>query len=1401
MADGSALSIAGGGRWARVMMLAAATAMLAPVGPARSDEPEPEAPKAVESKTPANAKPEVRAAEKPAAKPSVKAAAKSEAEPREVATRELAAADGVGLALSFDVGSTVVDAGRTHMLPVRLGAMATARVLVRATSSDESVLRVIREPEFLEGFDLAFVRVRAMKPGDAVLSVGDAKQSVRVVKDRGAMSDGGGVWARLQTPRVVVPMDGAGVWGKVGVGVTWLDDPHDALGEMTLSMRPEGELGATGGTAMTFAPVTVTELESGPTRTAAFVIDTDKLSPGVWSMVATATRGAGDAIVGHSTRVRVLGAASGGAEGVMSVVAADLRDNERAERFKRGKVVTGMDARAFEGKGGRVVINNSADPPVSWNLKIEEAGFYQLAVVAAGDFGVGAFPSVSVVVDGANQPSTAGQLIASGWQRVTLGVPVKLEAGDRMLSPRFENDIAAGNLGDRNLRIERLELRRLGASRSSPGMTGPADTMLTAFGGDERMMNAGGEMAAKPDAAPMQDDGAMMAGAPKSEAGKPETQPGTNVDAKPDAGDAMTMMTMGDAGESKDPFLQALDRNDPQLLQDDDQLGTGFRLFRVAWLTQFDGRETAGVVELEAQCSWEASERVPAPLSRLMINGVEVARQRSARPRFWVRPSMLRAGENQVQVVALAHNGLTSKSLVQTLMGPEGARAEAEATPMTLTPSLARAFWRFTMHDPAWDRSFVEVVRANNDSREQRRAGLSSGVEYALRLPGAMTGRYRVLLEARGATGKGLPKVGLAIRTERDGEPSGQLTTIGTVQTRGALAVLAAGEVDLTPGMKSLVVRFDHKGYEATTGEPGVNFESVIFEPVETASTTPMTAELLYPSGAGHQSYAVEALIARVRSEEAIASVDVVVDGVARGMPIEWSRACGPVYAALSLREIAPGERSIALRVTDVAGKVIDTPAAKINVLGEEPAEPTRYQRAVHLAARFGHGADSVTMTRALTLSAREFVTSAIAMAARTERLSVAAGVSQFKIHRNENDNAQRVIAQHAITRNAAGARFNAWVQNHFTTWLRKIESDRAWQEYARVATQGNAPFDQLLLGSATSPAMMLYLDQVQSYKGRLNENYAREIMELHSLGVKAGYVQSDVTAMARLLTGWIAARQAESEGRNDRDVRESEFRFDPRLNDDREQAVFGVRFAGATALEKFDRTLSAIEMLARHPKTARFIAEQLVESYVEAPAPEAMVDEVARVFQTSGGDLGECLGAMAEAVGARRDAPARLTHPLDYSARLLRAQSQRPGGGLAGLNGASGFLKRCRAGVFDCPTPDGYAPEDTDWADSNAMIQRFKFAREHSAGLANLVPSSLRDALGVKNLTPETRRALEQRAMDAIAIALTGGVLSERSSEAVWKVIDALPEKTNAPDRLREVAGMVAAMPEVNLR
>jgi uncharacterized protein (DUF1800 family) len=154
--------------------------------------------------------------------------------------------------------------------------------------------------------------------------------------------------------------------------------------------------------------------------------------------------------------------------------------------------------------------------------------------------------------------------------------------------------------------------------------------------------------------------------------------------------------------------------------------------------------------------------------------------------------------------------------------------------------------------------------------------------------------------------------------------------------------------------------------------------------------------------------------------------------------------------------------------------------------------------------------------------------------------------------------------------------RFVLWTENHFSTWIEKADALNKWAEHARFLELGAAPFGSLLRASATSPAMLLYLDQNRSFANKLNENYAREIMELHTLGVHAGYRQEDVTALASVLTGWTLSADAPTKG----DVREMarSFRFDPILNSPAARKVFGMEFAKTEDPQaRYDRTLAAL--------------------------------------------------------------------------------------------------------------------------------------------------------------------------------------------------------------------------------
>ncbi|MBL8991527.1 MAG: DUF1800 family protein, partial [Phycisphaerae bacterium] len=399
-------------------------------------------------------------------------------------------------------------------------------------------------------------------------------------------------------------------------------------------------------------------------------------------------------------------------------------------------------------------------------------------------------------------------------------------------------------------------------------------------------------------------------------------------------------------------------------------------------------------------------------------------------------------------------------------------------------------------------------------------------------------------------------------------------------------------------------------------------------------------------------------------------------------------------------------------------------------------------------------------------------------------------GIARQNNPRGEYDVVVRALTHALATPNPVRTRFVHWTQNHFSTWIRKPEPDRKWAEHVAFWRVGAAPFRDLLMTSATSPAMLYYLDQTRSFAGRHNENYAREIMELHTLGVKGGYTQEDVTNLSKLMTGWTAMVVGDGYGASEREVRRMEWRYDPRLNDPKGITVLGVAYPDAKPEERFDRVLAALESLVAHPSTARQVCLELCEAYVAKPAPESLVNDLAEVYDRTYGDMAQILVAMSQHPEFWKAVAApRLAHPLEWSLRLFRTGPD-PAGNAGAING---FLRRARAGLFDCSTPDGYTDIDAAWVDSNAMIQRWKLCREAQWSLAGATPPGLRYP-GDK--TPD---GWDQKIVDVLAVRLTGRTLGDRTNEAALKIVR---ETTGTPDeRLREAAVFIAQSPEGNLR
>jgi uncharacterized protein (DUF1800 family) len=362
-------------------------------------------------------------------------------------------------------------------------------------------------------------------------------------------------------------------------------------------------------------------------------------------------------------------------------------------------------------------------------------------------------------------------------------------------------------------------------------------------------------------------------------------------------------------------------------------------------------------------------------------------------------------------------------------------------------------------------------------------------------------------------------------------------------------------------------------------------------------------------------------------------------------------------------------------------------------------------------------------------------------------------------------------------------------VENHFSTWMQKASAGPEWREHLEFMRLGPAPFSELLFASATSPAMLYYLDQGRSWAGSINENYAREVMELHTVGVGGGYDQEEVTSLARLLCGLTFSDEALLSGMGPFLMRQ--FQFAPDLGSGSEERVLGLRFEscpGESAGERFDRVRLALEHLAAHPATARFLATKLAEHYVSVPAPEALIDSLALEYHESGGDLGQLVALIAghPAFWEAMETP-RITSPSDFALRIARASGSPQ---IAGA--VNNYLGRSGMGVFDRSTPDGYPEEDEAWADTNGMLQRWNLGREIPWAFQKLVPQQL------NNQPAGNPERWCQRVVDTAAVRLTGRTLDDASNEAA---IGFLREaQGNSWERVRDTVVLIAGLPEASL-
>ena len=330
--------------------------------------------------------------------------------------------------------------------------------------------------------------------------------------------------------------------------------------------------------------------------------------------------------------------------------------------------------------------------------------------------------------------------------------------------------------------------------------------------------------------------------------------------------------------------------------------------------------------------------------------------------------------------------------------------------------------------------------------------------------------------------------------------------------------------------------------------------------------------------------------------------------------------------------------------------------------------------------------------------------------------------------------------------------------------------------------------FGSLLRATAESPAMLFYLDNFQSIdpvaagqlpaarlaktrRGR-NENYARELMELHTLGVDGGYTQRDVTEVARCFTGWTIKNPRQGGG----------FEFNERVHDRGAKTVLGVNIPAGGGM---DDGLKVLDILAHHPSTARFISRQLAVRFVADHPPDALVEKMAQTFRRTDGDIRAVLETMLHSPefwsqGAYRS---KVKSPLEMIASSVRALNANVEFGFA----LAQQLTKLGEPLYRKQEPTGYSNSSEEWINSAALVARMNFA---VALAANRMP-------GVK---VDAARFGAEQDTQAIAKSLLQTELSNEARGAIEKALEARTDTAAVP-RALVIAGLTLGSPDFQRR
>ena len=343
---------------------------------------------------------------------------------------------------------------------------------------------------------------------------------------------------------------------------------------------------------------------------------------------------------------------------------------------------------------------------------------------------------------------------------------------------------------------------------------------------------------------------------------------------------------------------------------------------------------------------------------------------------------------------------------------------------------------------------------------------------------------------------------------------------------------------------------------------------------------------------------------------------------------------------------------------------------------------------------------------------------------------------------------------------------------NHFNVYEQKGEVKLFLADYEDRALRPNAlgNFRTLLEAVLRSPSMLNYLDNAQNANGKINENYAREIMELHTMGVGSGYSQKDVQELARILTGVSITRPAEAAHPLPRlargAIRDGMFAFYPARHDYGDKLFLGHIIKGSG----YHEVEQALDLLATNPATAQHISKQLAQYFVADSPPAALVNTMAATFSETHGEIAAVLDVMFHSPEFRASlAQPLLKDPQHYVLSAVRmAYDDKP---ILNTTPIINWLTRLAEPLYGHVTPDGYAMDRSAWNGPGQIEQRFEIAQAIGNGAAGLFKGNEPSATAAPAF-PKLQGALYYSGLAETLAPATRTALAQSNSPQEWNIL-----------------------------